>query len=120
MNTDTGVIRRLAQDEPPTAREVELTAEQAEIAQGMEPAERVPWWERIHGRVGGGKSRKAANPAPGTRPDVAPSASKTIKAKATADHRKAAERKTTKASRKAAHPRVKRHARSKAHRGHSR
>lgn len=115
MNTDTGELRVLQASDQPTAQEVELSAEEAEIAQAMAPADRIPWWERIHGRIGGGKSRKAAHPAPGTKPHVPQAVARTL---ATGDHHKARSRKATKASRRSAQPHVKRHARSRAHRGH--
>ena len=81
----------------------------------MEPAARIPWWERIHGRIGGGKSREAANQARGTAPNVPQAVARTL---ATGDHRKAGGRKADKATRRIATPHVKRHARSRAHRGH--
>jgi hypothetical protein len=117
VNKVTGELRELGSDEALRADEVELTAEQAAEVAGMEPGERLQWWQRLGGAIARGKSRKGANQPKGTAPAVEPRVAKTFKARATADHRKAHRRKTGKAARRDAHPRVKRHARSRAHRG---
>lgn len=119
MNTDTGVIRQLQEDEQPATDEVELTEEQATEALGMEPAARLPWWERLGGSLVRGKDRSRSRQTPGTPPVVAPEVAKRLaRPLAASDHAKARRRKAVKAAQRANRPHVKRQ--SRAHGGHGR
>lgn len=89
-------------------------ATERDVARPLSPIERAAAF--FGGRLAGGKDRKAANPAPGTKPRLPVAIAATLQGHR--GHQKLRGRKSAKAARRAAQPHVKRHARSRAHRGH--